>query len=72
MNHGGKRAGAGRPRKAEVRILVNFTLSRETVGLLRREIAARHRSMFVEDAIAVALRRIGSSARMQSVLKIGE
>lgn len=56
--HGGKRAGAGRPRKADSRQLVNFTLSRETVAALRKTIPPRGRSMFVEVAIDQALGRV--------------
>ena len=54
--HGGARKGAGRPRKADSRQLVNFTLSRETVALLREKIPARGRSMFVEVAITEAFK----------------
>jgi hypothetical protein len=55
MTHGGKRKGAGRPRRADSRMLVNFTLSRETIGLLRTQVSVRHRSIFVEAAILAAL-----------------
>jgi hypothetical protein len=55
MTHGGKRKGAGRPRKADSRVLVNFTLSPRAVDLLRTRVSARHRSMFVEAAIVAAL-----------------
>jgi hypothetical protein len=55
MNHGGARKGAGRPRKADSRVLVNFTLSRKTVDLLRLLVSAGERSIFVEAAIKAAL-----------------
>jgi len=55
MTHGGKRKGAGRPRKANSRILVNFTLSPEIVHLLRSSIKPHHRSAFVEAAITCAI-----------------
>jgi hypothetical protein len=54
--YGGKRKGAGRPPKGEVRELVNFTLSRETIKLLRGHIIARYRSIFVDNAIRAAFR----------------
>jgi hypothetical protein len=74
MNHGGARKGAGRPRKADSRILVNFTLSPQTVHLLRTQVSARHRSMFVEAAILVALhcmtvRQIGSPISDQAEVR---
>jgi hypothetical protein len=55
MTHGGKRKGAGRPRKVDSRVLVNFTLSPQTVHLLRSEIRAQQRSAFVEASILKAL-----------------
>lgn len=55
MPHGGKRKGAGRPRKDDSRQLVNFTLSRETIEALRKVIPPRGRSMFVQIAIEQAL-----------------
>jgi hypothetical protein len=55
MAHGGKRKGAGRPRRADLRVLVNFTLSRKTVDLLRMLVSAGDRSIFVEAAIMAAL-----------------
>jgi hypothetical protein len=58
MTHGGKRVGAGRPRKADSRVLVNFTLSPQTVHLLRTQVGARHRSAFVDHAILAALHRM--------------
>jgi hypothetical protein len=55
MTHGGKRKGAGRPRKADSRLLVNFTLSSKTIELLRLLVDAGDRSAFVEAAIMAAL-----------------
>jgi hypothetical protein len=56
MTRGGARKGAGRPRKADSRrVLVNFTLSPETVDLLRSAIRAQQRSAFVEACILNAL-----------------
>ena len=55
MTHGGARKGAGRPRKADSRVLVNFTLSVWAAGLLRSGVRVRERSRFVEAAILAAL-----------------
>jgi len=55
MTHGGKRGGAGRPRKVDPRQLVNFTISSQTLGLLREKVSRSNRSRFVEIAINQAL-----------------
>lgn len=57
MIHGGKRKGAGRPRTANPREVINFTLSHEVIELLRKNIPPRGRSVFVESAIEQALGR---------------
>lgn len=57
MTHGGPRKGAGRLRKTDLRRIVNFTLSQETIRLLHEKVPSRGRSKFVETTIIQALER---------------
>jgi hypothetical protein len=56
MTAGGKRKGAGRPVTREPWMRVQFSLSQETVILLRDLIPAYERSAWVDEIILKALR----------------